>query len=360
MARHEPLDRLLERLLAGDRLALARAITIVESGGPAAEALLDAIYPRTGRAHRIGITGPPGAGKSTLTAALARAYREAGKTVGIVAVDPSSPFSGGAVLGDRIRMGRLSTDPGVFIRSMASRGALGGLARTTREVCDVLDAAGRDVIIVETVGVGQAEVDIAQAADVTVVVLSPEGGDAIQTMKAGLMEIADVFCVNKSDRDGAEHMVRAIRSMLTLDEATGARRARGHHGVAPGRPEPGAKAPVERTDAAEQRWRVPVLRTVATTGEGVERLRETLEKHRRWVEAHGVRAEAARRRATERIRRLVEEQLRARLWDATHGGPALEHETDAVLGGERTPKQAATRLLERFERRIGLAGDASS
>jgi LAO/AO transport system kinase len=330
---------LVGRLLQGDRRALARAITWVENETPGAPALLDAIYPRVGRAYRVGITGPPGAGKSTLTAALAGALREADRTVGIVAVDPSSPFSGGAVLGDRIRMTKVATDPGVFIRSMASRGALGGLARATRDVCDVMDAAGRDVVVIETVGVGQAEVDIAQAADTAVVVLSPESGDGIQTMKAGLMEIADVFCVNKADRDGADNMVRAIRAMLSVDGGLRAHGGAGHGSQAGG-------------DDAPAPWRVPVLRTVATSGDGIGKLLETLDAHRAHLEDRGLWHELQSERANQRIRRLVEEALRARLWDAAHGGPALERLTGAVLEGTTTPQQAAHELLSAFERRL--------
>src|SRR5690606_10817327 len=208
--------RLLEEFGAGKRPALARAISIVENGRPAAQALLNALHARLGRARRIGITGPPGAGKSTLVAALVAALRARGETVGVVAVDPTSPFTGGALLGDRIRMGEVTLDPGVFIRSMATRGSLGGLALATKEVADVLDAFGFDHVLVETVGVGQSELDIAAAADTTIVVLVPESGDSIQAMKAGLMEIADLFVINKADRPGAERLAREVEMMLHL------------------------------------------------------------------------------------------------------------------------------------------------
>lgn len=204
---------LVAQLLAGNRRALARTISQVENEGPEAHALLAALYPHTGRSHVIGVTGAPGTGKSTLVNALAKAYRAAGRTVGVIAVDPTSPFSGGALLGDRVRMRDLAGDPGVFIRSMATRGSLGGLARATADVISVLDAAGFDRILVETVGVGQAEIDIASAAHTTIVVEAPGLGDEVQAIKAGILEIADLFAVNKADRDGADHTVMALQMM---------------------------------------------------------------------------------------------------------------------------------------------------
>src|SRR5439155_5854256 len=207
---------LVDRTLKGDRAAIARAISWIENEAPDAAAVQDACFTHSGRAHRIGVTGPPGAGKSTLVTWLARLYRRRGETAAIVAVDPTSPFSGGALLGDRVRMGELAGDPGVFIRSMATRGSLGGLAVHTAQVCDVLDAAGFSRILIETVGVGQSELEVAQTADTTAVVLVPESGDAVQAMKAGLMEIADVFVINKSDREGADRAAQAVRSALHL------------------------------------------------------------------------------------------------------------------------------------------------
>lgn len=338
---------LMARLRAGDRRALARAITWVENELPEGAAVLDALYPQVGRAFRVGLTGPPGAGKSTLTAALTTALRGAGRTVGVVAVDPSSPFSGGAVLGDRIRMQQVATDPGVFIRSMASRGALGGLASTTRDVCDLLDAAGYDAVLIETVGVGQAEVDIASAADTTVVVLSPEAGDGVQALKAGLMEIADVFVVNKADREGADRLVQAVRAMLALGAARGA--GGGERSTA------GGAAGAEQAEAP---WRVPVLRTVATAGEGIDRLVEALDRHRAWLQGRGLWHALQRQRTTARIRRLVEERLRARLWDGAHGGPALARWSDEVMAGRATPQRAAAELLAAFEQRLRGGGAA--
>ena len=215
-----PVD-LITQLLAGNRRALARTISQVEDGGPTAHTLLAALYPHTGRAHVIGITGAPGTGKSTLVNALAKTYRAQGRTVGIIAVDPTSPFSGGALLGDRVRMRDLAGDPGIFIRSMATRGSLGGLGRATADVISVLDAAGFDRILVETVGVGQAEVDIAGAAHTTIVVEAPGLGDEVQAIKAGVLEIADLFAVNKADREGADHTVMALQMMQGLAPTPG-------------------------------------------------------------------------------------------------------------------------------------------
>src|SRR5690606_16429357 len=275
----------------------ARVISIIENQRAGFHDLLNALYPRIGGGHRIGITGPPGAGKSTLTAALIAHYRKHGERVGVIAVDPTSPFTGGALLGDRIRMNEISMDDGVFIRSMATRGSLGGLALTTKEVADVMDAFGFDRIIVETVGVGQSELDIAAAADTTVVVLVPESGDGIQAMKAGLMEAADLFVINKSDRPGADRLARAISPMRHFRSGQMLRNGPAHHGVDMRRirarargellePEPGA-------DGAVAAWEIPVLKTIAETGEGVDALAAALERHRDWLNESG---ELSRRR----------------------------------------------------------------
>ncbi|HLT48278.1 MAG TPA: methylmalonyl Co-A mutase-associated GTPase MeaB [Rubricoccaceae bacterium] len=303
---------LAEGVLAGDRRAVARAISVVEGGGGAAAALVDALYPHTGRAWRIGVTGPPGAGKSTLTDRLIGHFRERGLRVGVVAVDPSSPFTGGALLGDRVRMDERTLDGGVFIRSLAARGALGGLSEATEAACDVLDAAGYDVVLIETVGVGQGEVDVAEAADTVLVVLVPESGDAVQAMKAGLMEVADVFAVNKAERPEAGLVVRALRQTLRL------------------RPPPA------------DGWAVPVVTTSAAAGEGGGELVEALERHRAHLAARWDATRAAR--LGRRVRRLAEAALRRRFW-APERRAALDAALARLDPAERAPHRLAARLL---------------
>ena len=320
------VEGLLPGLLARERRAVARALTWVENETPEGAALLDQVFPRLGRAYRIGLTGPPGAGKSTLTAAFAAHLRSLGKSVGIVAVDPSSPFTGGAVLGDRIRMGHVATDNDVFIRSMASRGALGGLARTTQQACDILDAAGFDVVLIETVGVGQAEVDVASAADTTMVVVSPESGDSVQTLKAGLMEVADLFVVNKSDRQGADNMVRALRGMISL-------------------------AGLDATEVAEGRiWQPKVVRTIATSSEGVEDLATAAFDHHGHLDQRGIRAAKQRQRTERHLRALVRSHIEASFWARIGGESVLESACTAILAGEATPQQALRTLLAKASR----------
>ncbi|MEJ5344159.1 MAG: methylmalonyl Co-A mutase-associated GTPase MeaB [Chloroflexus sp.] len=305
MSEHE----LVTRLRNGERRALARAISLVEQGGPTARALLAAAYPY-GSAHRVGITGPPGAGKSTLVTALAQEWRKRGVPVGIVAVDPSSPFSGGAVLGDRIRMQALGGDPGVFIRSMASRGRMGGLARATADAVTLIAAAGFPVILIETVGAGQDEVDIAQAADTTIVVEVPGMGDDVQSIKAGMLEIADVFVVNKADRPGVDQTVRQLRTMLNL-----------------GAP------PVDG-------WMPPVLTAIATTGEGCAQIVDAVEQHRQHLIASNSQSQralsAAERELTAAVQELVLERLRGSRWSEL---------VQQIAARQRDPYAAASELL---------------
>jgi LAO/AO transport system kinase len=367
---------LLEAFGQGRRVALTRIISIVENQRDGFRAVLNALHERLGRAHRIGITGPPGAGKSTLTAALIAHYRQHGQTVAVIAVDPTSPFTGGALLGDRIRMNEISMDAGVFIRSMATRGSLGGLALTTKEVADIMDAYGFDRVIVETVGVGQSELDIAAAADSTVVVLVPESGDGIQAMKAGLMEAADLFVVNKSDRSGADRLAREVSMMLHLRSGQVMRNIPAHHGVdrnriraraaaakagTAGAPDAGgaragggtadlsADAVVADSAAAAAGatpWEIPVLKTIAETGDGVTALAEALDRHRGWLAESGELDQRRRRRLAERVREEVARSLLRRAWEERGGAAALDAAMPALEAGETTPYEVAARIVE--------------
>ncbi len=304
-----------DRVLAGEPRAIARAISLIENEEPAATDLIRGIFARTGRAYLVGVTGPPGAGKSTLVDRLTATIRASGRTVGVIAIDPTSPFTGGAVLGDRLRMNTHAGDPGVFIRSMATRGHLGGLSRATGDAALVLDAAGKDVIIIETVGVGQDEVDIIRTADISIVTLVPGTGDDVQAIKAGIMEIADIFVVNKADREGADRLVSAVEANLAL------------HPYGPGE------------------WRPPILKTVASTGEGIAELDAAIDTFR----AHGEAQQAARRRTRSayRLRELVSQRFMAHLERSVLQAGEFDAVVDQIAARTLDPYSAATDLLVR-------------
>ncbi|GIW10980.1 MAG: methylmalonyl Co-A mutase-associated GTPase MeaB [Chloroflexi bacterium] len=305
---------LVERALAGDRRALGQLLRRVEDGTAEGREALRLLYPRSGRAHVVGVTGTPGSGKSTLVSQLALGLRQRQRTVAIVPVDPSSPLSGGALLGDRIRMQELAGDPGVFIKSMAAREALGGLAETTADVVAVLDAVGHDVIMIETVGVGQAEVDVVRTAHTTLVVLVPGLGDDIQAMKAGLLEVADLFVINKADREGADTLARQIRAMLALG------------------------APMDRPP--------PILLTVATTGQGVEAVLAEIDAHWRYLVESSQLVRRAQEQARRRVLELARTALLARLSRQLGGSGLLEEQVAAVAARQLDPYTAAERLVE--------------
>ncbi len=306
---------LADRVLSGDVRAIARAISVIEDESGASAQLVSRLFPHTGNAYLIGVTGPPGAGKSTLVDRLTAQLREAGHTMGIVAVDPTSPFTGGAMLGDRVRMQSHAADPGVFIRSMATRGNLGGLARATTDAAIVLDASGRSIIIIETVGVGQDEVDIVRTADVSVVVLVPGTGDEVQALKAGIMEIADIFVVNKADRDGGDRAAAGVEAMLSLAP------------TAPGE------------------WRPLILKTEATTGAGVPALVEAIERFR----SHAPERLGARRRARSefRLRELLAARFMARV-DTEIGAAAFAAIVERITARTLDPYSAAHDIIERL------------
>jgi LAO/AO transport system kinase len=315
----DPEPTLAQRLLDGDRRALARAITLVESDDPAGWELVREVYPRTGRAAVVGLTGAPGSGKSTLIGALTKLRREQGRTVAVLSIDPSSPFTHGALLGDRIRLTEHFLDPGVFIRSMANRGALGGLSEAALQAALLMDASGRDDVYLETVGVGQAEVDVIDHADTVVLVLMPGSGDSIQALKAGVMEIPDVIVVNKADHPLTDTMVREIRGVLSL--------------------------------APQRGWRVPIVKTEAVRGTGVPELVERLEEHRAHIEAEGLLGERRRHNLRGEVLALSTHRLRRRLEEVLEADEDVAAMLDEVVARRLDPASAATRLLERFDAR---------
>ena len=308
-------ESLAQRLLAGDRRALARGISLVENDDPEGWALVKEVYPHTGRAAIIGVTGPPGAGKSTLLAALTKLERARERTVAVLSIDPTSPFTQGALLGDRIRLSDHFLDPGVFIRSMASRGALGGLSEASLQAALLMDAAGRDVIMLETVGVGQAEVDIIDHADTVVLVLMPGSGDSIQALKAGVMEIPDVIVVNKADHPLTDTMVREIKNVLALGPKEG--------------------------------WQVPIVKTEAIRGEGVEELADKLAEHRAYIQGEGTLSERRRRNLMNEVLGLATFRMRRELEASLRDDPAVQELLDRVVAREIDPATAATTVLER-------------
>lgn len=310
-------DSIVNLVLNRDRRSVARAISHVEDDLPDSTELMQSLYKKTGHAYRVGITGPPGAGKSTITNKLARYYRSKHVSVGIIAVDPTSPFTGGALLGDRVRMTDIELDGEVFIRSMASRGSLGGLSKKAKEAADVLDAAGFDMILMETVGVGQSELDIAGAADTTIVVLVPESGDGIQAMKAGLMEIADFFVLNKSDRPGADQAVMSIKLILGF---------RPHD---------------------QSSWLADVVKTQANEGKGIEEVAQLIEQHRKFLERGGL-EQRRKVRLKNRVREIVENQLTSDFWNHSRTA-VLEEKIEQVMTRRVSPYDLADELIADFK-----------
>jgi LAO/AO transport system kinase len=306
--------KIVEGILSGDRRMVARAISLVEDDSSEKENILSAIYPHTGRAYCLGITGAPGAGKSSLVDQLLMLMRRQGLRVGVVAIDPTSPFTGGAILGDRIRMQEHALDKGVFIRSMGTRGSLGGLSRATKDVVQILDAFGKDVVIIETVGVGQSEVDIIKYADTTVVVLTPAGGDSVQTIKAGIMEIADVFVVNKADLPGADRTVSEISMMLDL----------------------GGKA---------RAWRPPIVRTITLDGAGVGELYQALLNHREFLTVSGQIEKARKERVRRDVIDLIEYKVKSAIWRQVSGSSEFESIVSRIMSRETDPYAAAVQIL---------------
>ncbi len=314
-------ETLVEKLQLKDKRTVARSISIVESDTEKSAQLLKEIYSSVGKGYRIGITGPPGAGKSTITNQLTKIFRSQNKTVGIVAVDPTSPYTGGALLGDRVRMNEIGNDPGVFIRSMATRGSLGGLSKRTIDAADVLDAAGYDYILLETVGVGQSELDIAQAADTTIVILVPESGDVVQAMKAGLMEIADFFVLNKSDRPGSEQAVTALRTILMM------------------------------RDHDEKSWMPNIIKTVASENKGITEIADEIIRHKNYLHHSGKFLLKREMQTKNRIKDIVEYKLKEKLWDE-EGENSLNTSISKVVLGNLSPYHIAEEIICNFKKQL--------
>jgi LAO/AO transport system kinase len=336
-----PAADLLAGIAARQISALARAVSMVENGLPGYEDLLSALHPQVGRAHRVGVTGPPGAGKSTITERLIQAYRAGGRSVGVVAVDPTSPFTGGALLGDRIRMESASLDAGVYIRSMATRGELGGLATATREVCDVLDAFGFDRLIIETVGVGQSELTISGTADTAVLVLVPESGDGVQVLKAGVMEIADIYAINKADRPGADRLRNEIDVMLGIRRGNAFRHVAPHHRPTAAQSAPRSAGPA----AAPPDWEPPALALSALRNEGVAELVEAIERHAAYLGASGELERRRRDRLARHTREVVDRSLRQLVWEEGGGEEALRQGLAAAAHDPVNPYELAHRIM---------------
>ncbi len=311
------LNELIKGILSSNKRFIARGISLVENELPESSELLKLLYKDTGSAYLVGVTGPPGAGKSTITNILTKIMLENGHKVGIIAVDPSSPFTGGALLGDRIRMQEIGTDVDVFIRSMATRGSLGGLAKKAKEACEVLDASGKDFIIIETVGVGQSELDIAQTADTTIVVLVPESGDAVQTMKAGLMEIGDIFVINKSDREGADALAVALRTMLHLK--------------------------MKKSDD----WETKVVKTIGLQNKGIDELFDEIVRHKTYLETNGKMLAKRKENLIKQINELVNNKLEVKFWSDKRK-EALDKRIDSIMSRKATPYDFVDEIFKSF------------